>query len=312
MSRRRPLHIQIYTSFFTRTHVYLKGRLLRNKPLLDRENSGILRALIYTGLRALSREVAGQPMMCLIGNHEVALITDKEGYFEVCEPISTLAENDYTSVQLHTQYKGHEYHQKAIMTDYSKYVPVGIISDIDDTIMVTGVKSFFKFKVAINTLFLNPFRRKPIEDAAKAFHNLSNQAEGLGPIIYISNSPWNLYDYLKNFLMHNGFPEGIIMLRDMGWQLLQSRTIEQRNKYREIKKVISLFEQTDFILIGDSGELDFDIYQRVLNEHPDRIRQIIINKAGNKEKEAAIAEQAANHPRYELIQGYAELIDYTA
>ena len=174
------LHLQIYTSFFTQSHVYLKGRLLRNKPLLDKENSGVLRALVYTLLRALSREVTHQPVECWVGTRKVKMLTDDEGYFELYEHIETLATDDFTVMQLKTTYRGKENTRTVELTDLSQQVPVGIISDIDDTIMVTGVKSFFKLKVAINTLFLNPFRRKPIEDAATAFHQLSNQVEGIG------------------------------------------------------------------------------------------------------------------------------------
>ena len=118
-----------------------------------------------------------------------------------------------------------------------------------------------------------------------------------------------MYNYLKNFLKHNGFPDGIVMLRDMGWQLLKSKTIEEGNKYREIKKILHTFQKSDFILIGDSGELDFNIYQQILDEHPDRIRRVIINKAGNKEKEEEILLHVEHHPQFELIQGYSSLID---
>lgn len=309
MADKKALHIQIYTSFFTTAHVYLKGRLLRDKPLIDKENSGILRALFYTLLRALSREVTGQRVECWVGDKLVEIVTDKEGYFELYENVETLNSSQVTVLNLKVNYRGQDNNLVVNLDDYSQQVPVGIISDIDDTIMVTGVKSFFKLKVAINTLFLNPFRRKPIEDAAAAFHQLSDQVEGRGPVIYISNSPWNLYDYLNNFLKHNGFPEGVVMLRDMGWQLLKSKTIEEGNKYREIKKILLTFPATDFILIGDSGELDFNIYQKIIQEHPNRIRKVIINKAGNQEKEEEILLHAAKHPIYELIQGYSTILD---
>lgn len=309
MNDKDKLHLHIYTSFFTQSHVYLKGRLLKNKPLTDKENNGILKALFYTFLRAMSREITLQKIECFVGNKKIEIVTDKEGYFELYENIEAMEGNDFSVINLKVNFKGQEKEQLVQLHDYSQQVPVGIISDIDDTIMVTGVKSFFKLKVALNTLFLNPFRRKPIEDAAAAFHQLSDQVEGRGPVIYISNSPWNLYSYLKSFLQHNEFPKGIVLLRDMGWQLFKSRTLEDRNKYREIKKILITFPTTEFILIGDSGELDFNIYQKVLQEHPDRIRKIIINKAGNKKKEEEILLHSQEHPNFELIQGYSSLIE---
>ncbi|MGH1335202.1 MAG: phosphatase domain-containing protein [Aureispira sp.] len=308
MSARPALHIQLYTAFFTSSHLYLRGRLLKDQPLVDKENGSVWRALFYTGRRALSREIAHQKVQVILEKHVVELTTDKEGYFEWQEAVAAIPTPTRTGIQLNVPYKKQDHLLPIQLEDYSQSSSIGIISDIDDTIMVTGVQSFFKLKVALNTLFINPFRRKPIEDAAAAFHDLSQQATGQGPVIYISNSPWNLYNYLYRFLQHHNFPKGIITLRDMGWQLFRSRSLEEGNKYKEIKKILATFNSTSFILIGDSGELDFDIYQKILAEHPDRIHRIIINKAGNKEKEAAILQYAQQHPIVELIQGYSSLL----
>jgi phosphatidate phosphatase APP1 len=234
--------------------------------------------------------------------------TDDEGYFEIFDNIE--GKNiEVDLAEISAIYKSRNNKIDVPIVDLSHDVPVGIISDIDDTIMVTGVKSFFKIKLILNTLFLNPFRRKPIDAAADAFHLLSNHVNGKGPVIYLSNSPWNLFIYLQTFLEYNGFPKGTLILRDMGWQLLKSRTIAQRNKYIEIEKIFVAFCDTNFLLIGDTGELDFDIYQQLEEKYPERIEQIFLNKAGNRKKEKMLEEYVKENPKYKVLTGYSKLFD---
>ncbi|MFT4536674.1 MAG: phosphatidate phosphatase APP1 [Saprospiraceae bacterium] len=314
----KKLHIQVYTSFITRTHLYVKGRILKDSPLLIKPTDGILSSLIYIVIRAFSREIKFLPVECKVGGTSYDVVTDNEGYFEIYENIKKEnikkenIENEKVRgdvLEISAKYKRRSNKIVTHIDDLTSNVPVGIISDIDDTIMVTGVKSFFKIKVILNTLFLNPFRRKPIEAAADAFHFLSNRVEGKGPVIYLSNSPWNLFIYLQTFLEYNGFPEGTLILRDMGWQLLKSRTIVQRNKYIEVEKILIAFSDTNFLLIGDTGELDFDIYQQLEEKYPERIEQIILNKAGNRKKEKMLHEYVKKNTKYKMLTGFTKVFD---
>ena len=309
----KKLHIQVYTSFVTRTHLYVKGRILKDSPLLIKSTHGIISSLIYIIFRAFSREIKFLPVECKVGGTSYDVVTDNEGYFEIYENIEKEnIENQKVIgdvLEISAKYKRRSNKIDVHIDDLTSNVPVGIISDIDDTIMVTGVKSFFKIKVILNTLFLNPFRRKPIEAAADAFHFLSNHVEGKGPVIYLSNSPWNMYSYLKTFLEYNKFPEGTIILRDMGWQLLKSKSIIQRNKFIEVEKILIAFSDTNFILIGDTGELDFDIYHQLEQKFPERIKQVILNKAGNIKKEKMLEAFVKGNSKYKVLTGFTKVMD---
>lgn len=304
----KKLHIQVYTSFITRTHLYVKGRVLKDSPILIKATYGVLNTLSYIMIQAFSRELKFLPLTCKIAGSTYELITDHEGYFEIYDTVETkkLMGN---ALEISAKYKSRSNKVITNFENLTSIEPVGIISDIDDTIMVTGVKSFFKMKVILNTLFLNPFRRKPIEAAADAFHLISNQAEGKVPIFYLSNSPWNLYAYLKIFLEFNGFPKGTLILRDMGWQLLKSKSIIQMNKFIEIEKILTAFSDTNFILIGDTGELDFDIYHQLELKYPERIKQVILNKAGNIKKEEMLTEFVKENTKYKVLSGFTKLFD---
>lgn len=304
----KKLHIHIYTTYLTSTHLCVKGRILKDAPLVSKNTHGILASLFYTALRALSREIGGADVLCKYGEYVWRKESDSEGYFEVFERIENHNDHAYAFAEISVHKGRRSGITAAPIVNLSTNVPLGIISDVDDTVMVTGVKSLFKLRLLINTLFLNPFRRKPITDAADAFHSLVDNAKGPAPIIYLSNSPWNLFEYLRAFLTHNGFPEGILLLRDMGSHLLGSRSIQDRNKYIEIKKILIAFPSAKFILIGDTGEIDYDIYRQILDEHPDRIVRVILNRAGKLKNERRILEGFGADARFTMISGYTDFV----
>ena len=198
------------------------------------------------------------------------------------------------------------------MDPYNDDIPVGIISDIDDTILMTKVKSFFRIKMLFYTIFVNPFRRKPIENAALFYHKKLASIKGYGPIIYLSNSPWNMYHYLKVFLEFNHFPKGELQLRDFGRQMLKKKPpLTEQNKYVEIEKLLLVFSNTRFILVGDTAEKDFDIYTTINKRHPDRVEEIFLLKTGNRKNEARIKHQINVDAIMDvtLIDKFGELIE---
>jgi len=272
-------------------------------------NQGPISSLFNTILRVRSRELPNIPIACGFGDHTFRVDTDCEGYFEVFQNIS-----DFPVVPKRIKIEGKIKNElisfERPLIAYSNNVQQGIISDIDDTILVTRVRSFFKLRLLINSVFINPFRRKPIENAAEAFHKMLNGFEGQSPIIYLSNSPWNIFDYLQAFLLHNAFPSGEVILRDMGMKVLRSKEITEYNKYIEIEKLLIAFKDTSFTLIGDTGEKDFNIYIAILEKHPDRINRIILNDAGNRKKIEEVDNFLVNNKSADIsiVNGYSELI----
>lgn len=301
--------IQVYTSFVTASHLYVKGRVLKNRFPTSFLDQGPISSMFNTLLRALSKELPDIPIRCTFGDHVFQLMTDCEGYFEIFHDISSFPSISKT-IKLEGTIKGISIEFMRDLRAYLYDVPEGIISDIDDTIMVSKVRSFFKLKLLINSVFINPFRRKPIQNAAEAYHAMLSNAEGQSPMIYLSNSPWNIYDYLQAFLLHNVFPVGEVILRDMGVQQLKSRAIPEYNKYIEIEKLLTAFSETSFTLIGDTGEKDFDIYKAILEKHPNRILRIILNDAGNCKKTGEVNEYIANTGKdnIQIVKGYTNLM----
>ncbi len=162
----------------------------------------------------------------------------------------------------------------------------GIISDIDDTILHTGVVSKFKWRLIVNTLFKRAERRSPLKGAAEFYHKLHRGSDGkkANPVYYVSHSPWNLYRYLEVFLMKNSFPKGPILLRTLSNFFGKKAIDEKPQKQKEIIQLLKMYPQQQFILIGDSGEHDADIYIEISQNHPNRIKAIYLRSVKHKAK----------------------------
>jgi phosphatidate phosphatase APP1 len=162
----------------------------------------------------------------------------------------------------------------------------GVISDIDDTILHTGLVSTLKWKVIYNTIMKRASKRSPLEGAPEFYHMLHRGSTGkkANPIFYVSHSPWNLYRYLEFFLKNSKFPKGPILLRNFPELFRKRKEGEKPQKQREILNLLKSYPDLNFILIGDSGEHDPDIYKEIAEEFPDRILAIYLRSVRHFKK----------------------------
>ena len=154
----------------------------------------------------------------------------------------------------------------------------GVISDIDDTILKTGVTSFLKIKLFYNTFFKKPGSREEIPEASR-FLNLLKGEEAKNPFFYVSNSPFSLYEYLDTFLALYNFPKGAILLRDIRSSKVEPLFVRnQEHKFKEISNIFKTYPNMKFILIGDTAELDFKVFSDLYESYPSNIKQIYMRE----------------------------------
>src|SRR5690606_31256459 len=132
----------------------------------------------------------------------------------------------------------------------SDNVRFGIISDIDDTIVPTGTARLWE--MIKTTLFGNAHSRIPFPGVSAFYQALGKGPSGIenNPFFYVSSSPWNLYDFLMEFLEIHGIPHGPLMLRDIG--LSREHLISgshSEHKITQIKRILGITGNIPFILI---------------------------------------------------------------
>ena len=162
---------------------------------------------------------------------------------------------------------------------------VSVISDIDDTIKVTEVTD--REKLVENTFFL-PFRS--VDGMAELY---SRWAGAGAKFHFVSASPWQLYEPLADFTRGAGFPPATfhlrrIRLKDSSVLSLLADPLEA--KLQVIEPLMADFPQRRFILVGDSGERDPEVYGAVAAKHPDQVLRIYIRD---------VTGHAADSPRYQ-------------
>lgn len=149
-----------------------------------------------------------------------------------------------------------------------------IVSDIDDTILVSHSTNLIKKLYLLLTK--NHERRRGYDGIKHFYQQLLGDA---GKLFYVSSSEWNLYDFLVEFMSFNKMPDGVFLLQDLKSGLLdlfKSGGGSHLHKVLKINKLLDLYPDSRFILVGDSGQRDPDIYWKVVNENPGRIEQVFI------------------------------------
>lgn len=154
-------------------------------------------------------------------------------------------------------------------------VQFGIVSDIDDTVMVTALPR--PFLALWNTFVLSERARMATPGMAVLLDRLTIERPE-APVIYLSTGPWNAAPTLARFLTRNMYPKGALLLTD--WGLTQDRWFRsgQDHKHRNLERLAQEFPDMRWLLIGDNGQHDEAIYSAFAAENPDKVAAIAIRQ----------------------------------
>ncbi|MHA6279580.1 App1 family protein [Salinimicrobium sp. CAU 1759] len=296
LTAKPEVKLATYRSYGTGSHLYLLGRAIDDDKLKMHEDQSFFRTLANTYKQFDSYEIAHAVIALELPNGTVLTEkTNRNGYFLFDKTIS-LNLKDFADdggwVKLKVSFvnevpnsiisNGNEFEAELLIPPLK--ASYGVISDIDDTILHTGVTSFLKWRLIKNSLFKNAHNRISLEGSPQFYRDLHAGKKGneQNPIIYLSNSPWNLYEYLKLFLQVNDFPKGPILLRHFRTPFDKTLKPEKPHKQKEIINILKTYPHLNFILIGDSGEHDPAIYTEIAAQYPDRIIAIYLRSVKHR------------------------------
>ena len=273
LGRGAPNHIAAYRGFADARGIEAMGRVLADKPLGGpMEDAGWWDNLLDTYRRFETDEVPGAALSLRYRDRQAELSSDHEGYYQVSmaapapDAGSPLWENAMVSLadaRLATPQP---------LLQILPGAKVGLISDIDDTVLESSITDI---KTAAQLTFLHNARtRKPLRGVAALYRALQGRDR---PLFYVSSSPYNLYDLLEDFMELNGIPFGPIYLRDLGTD--QGKFIKTAGHGHKLERAIALIErmpQLRWILLGDSGQADAELYAEAARTYGERIAAIYI------------------------------------
>jgi phosphatidate phosphatase APP1 len=311
----KRIDIHPYTGYGNQNRIYCYGRILKRRNLFNRHPFSKWYSLVNTLKRMESDEIPNCKFVYTIGNHAKNGMTNSEGFYLVSDELPFNIDSHSATITIKIEKEDIDprfVHDVDWIVNGKILFPnqnaaFGVISDIDDTILKTEVLSTFKWRMLYNTAFLSAKDRKVVSGSVlwyQKLHDLRN------PFFYISNSPWNLYDYLHRFLTGNRFPEGPILLRDFGIQVNDALQDYKNHKINEVEKIVLMYPNLPFILIGDGGETDADIYLDIAKKFPSRVKAIFIHRLGDARQQARIEQLVNGHENYFFfIKGVAEAME---
>ena len=265
--------IEAYVGHGGAAGVVVRGRVLDDpEPTEAVDGEGVGAAVRRTLSHFVTDDLPGVPLRITVAGASVETVTDEDGYFIArLHPEPGLLTSPWTSgtVALAAPYRGlTEPHT----TPVEVLVPgpdarFGVVSDIDDTLLETGVQRVGR--MVKQTFTGSALTRTPFPGASELYRDLA----GANPFFYVSSSPWNLHSFLVAFLRHHDFPRGPLLLRD-----LLGTTAGREEKHGRIHEILELHPGLPFVLLGDSGESDPEVYADVVRAHPSRILAVYIRE----------------------------------
>ena len=182
---------------------------------------------------------------------------------------------------------------------------VSVVSDIDDTVKVTGVGNRRRL---LESSLVKPFEAVP--GMARMYQRWA--AEG-AVFHFVSSSPWQLHAPLATFLTEAGFPPATLDLKVLSFNdltLLDLLASPAETKPPSIAALLDSFPKRSFVLVGDSGEKDPEIYADIARRRPGRIARILIrNVTGARADDVRMTTAFAGleRDRWQLLDDPSEL-----
>jgi phosphatidate phosphatase APP1 len=157
--------------------------------------------------------------------------------------------------------------------------PFGVISDIDDTFLITHTHNVFHRLGTI--LSNNPRSRQPFTGVVDHYNALAlggTTPDKPNPFFYVSSSEWNLYDYLKEFCRWHKMPEGVFLLNQLKGltSFWNTGGNNHDGKFTRIARILEEFPSERYVLMGDDTQRDPHIFSRIVRDFPGRIIAVYI------------------------------------
>ncbi|MGR6964503.1 App1 family protein [Geodermatophilus sp. URMC 61] len=149
----------------------------------------------------------------------------------------------------------------------------GVVCDIDDTVWITGIRH--PLRAAWRTFAGNGSTRRPVAGMAALLTRLT-AAGAHAPVVYVSNGPWNLAGPITAFLDRHGFPAGALLLTDWGISPRAWFRSGRAHKRGALERLATDLPRVRWVLVGDDGEHDPEIYRDFARSHPEHVAAIAL------------------------------------
>ncbi|WP_232820305.1 App1 family protein [Brachybacterium sp. YJGR34] len=256
-----------------------------------------MRTMAVRGWRSFASQVVPRATVhVLLGDREFTVRADRSGIVDASLEVALCPGRH--EVLLWTA-PGNEVTAEITVVDPE--AEVGLVSDIDDTVMVTWLpRPLLAFW---NAFVIHQSSRRVVPGMAMLYQRLAREHPHL-PVVYLSTGAWNVFPVLKRFLYKNGYPDGPLLLTDWGPTHTGFFRSGPEHKLHSLEQLAATYPRMRWILIGDDGQHDPSIYAEFAARHPELVEMVLIRQLTEPEQLLAHgtrrplegSEQAAGAP----------------
>jgi len=263
--------IEVYSAYTNGKKIVVEGRIIDSK---DKKSSS---SKVFGAF--FNDEKKNVAITLEVNKKKYIHKSDDEGYFlfELSNLKSIVAQQH---ISLHTK-------EKASLQNIELFYPsleahIGVISDFDDTVIVSNVTH--KTKLLYDTFFKTYKERELVDEVEKKIKSIlkSNTNRGESALFFISGSPYQLQNNMKLFLDFHAFPKRTVLTKKIHGSKHDSLFASVSYKYDKIVKLFQMYPHLKWVFFGDSGEKDPEIYLKVLKNYPNRVVDIYIRDVKSK------------------------------
>jgi len=296
----RGLHVVVYRGFVADGVAKVRVRVVESPELPGDSRIPYWDVAQANLRRHAALAIVGVAVELRIGAHTATEVTDDHGFANFSLPVPKLRVGWHDAHAMTTPIEDGE-----VATGTGRVIkpslqaPFLVISDIDDTILVTGLTE--GVAMVTRTVLREADKRRAIAGMSSLYRGLArgvpNRTGNRKPeptFFYVSTGSWSFYPLLQQFMQLRAFPQGPMFLTDWGPTERYVRRSGAEHKRTAIRRLFEAYPKMPFVLIGDSGQRDALTYAEMAREFPGRVRLIIIRQVGDDDddRNIAVREQA--------------------
>jgi phosphatidate phosphatase APP1 len=220
--------------------------------------------------RFLCASAAGIEVHVHAGDRSDVVVSGRDGYVDV--RLSADLGPGWSSVRLSVE--GSE-PVEAPVRIVAPGPQLGLVSDIDDTVMVTMLP---RPLIALrNALLLKESAREPVPGMAELYADIVREHPDIF-VVYLSTGAWNTAGALRDFLARHRYPAGPLLLTDWGPTQTGWFRSGQEHKREQLRRLFRDLPEVRWLLVGDDGQHDPALYGEAMSMAPDRVLGVAIRQ----------------------------------
>ena len=297
----RGVHVIVYRGFVADDVARVRVRVIETPELPGDSRIPYWEVAQANVRRHAALHIVGAEVELRIGNHAATEITDDHGFANFTLAVPGLRVGWHEAVAVSRPIEDVEPASgTGSVVKPSLRAPFLVISDIDDTILLTGLTE--GVAMVTRTLLRDAEERRAIPGMAALYRGLArglpNRAGNRRPeptFFYVSTGSWSFYSLLEQFVELRGFPRGPMFLTDWGPTERYLRRSGAEHKRTAIRRLFEAYPGMQFVLVGDSGQRDPLTYEEMAREFAGQVKLIVIRQVGSDddERNSEVREKAA-------------------